>query len=224
MLGTVLGALDAKGSKPKSIFHGSLENLIFLMPLPRDGALQVPLETNPLSAFLWGSCCASGFSCVLVYLPLLIKWWSPREWRLYPTLLANAYFQLQINMGLWTLWPIIVFQPWPQWLVQVGACDSGLANQITSLGFFSNGAGREEFVVHSAVAIISATRWELTLKQSRDRGPWVLSPWFWASLRPVSCMFFPGFDRWITTLPPTLINIIGGDFLSFISRVLMSTS
>lgn len=64
MLGTVLGALDAKGSKPKSIFHGSLENLIVLMPLPRDGALQVPLETNP---FLLSSGVAVVHQALAVY-------------------------------------------------------------------------------------------------------------------------------------------------------------
>ena len=78
----------------------------------------------------------------VVHRALVVCWFSwpsssneePQENEgLYPSLLEMASPQLQTSMGLWTEHHCIL--PWPQWLVQAGACDSGSANQIASLGF-----------------------------------------------------------------------------------------
>lgn len=89
---------------------------------------------------------------------ILLCWAPP----LLETSLCTPFRKLPLltsNMGLWWEQPITIFHPWPQWLVQTCACDSGLANQIASLGFFPiEQEGKNFFVVvHSSTATIPAS-------------------------------------------------------------------
>lgn len=156
--------------------------LLFVCPFTWTPLCKVHLETNSFLVFICGSSYTLDFSCVSTC--LFIKWTpeqglypslSPRPmwWttgillcgapRLLETSLCTPFRKLPLlisNMGLWWEQPITIFHPWPQWLVQTYACDSGWANQIASLRFFSNRAGREEFccfVVHSSTATIPAS-------------------------------------------------------------------